>query len=190
MEGLFQDLVSGIDEKAEKACAGLRIFGNRAIERLIELLKNDNADIRWWAIRALVEFDQSLIITISILKALEDRSRDVRQAAAMAFYIHPNSLALKSLIKALSDEDRMTAKIASNALIKLGKEATSSLLQELKTGTSSSRIEAARALAAIKDPQSIKQMINSLEDGSALENYWINLGLENMGVGIVYFPPE
>jgi HEAT repeat protein len=51
------------------------------------------------------------------------------------------------------------------------------------------RTHAARALALIGDTSAIPALFKALEDDSAMVQYWVEEGLERMGVGQVYFKP-
>jgi len=190
LEALCAELICGEDARAEKAAGRLPKFGSAAQQAVRALLNVPDADVRWWAIRALAGFDEPGDTISDFLTALEDESDEVRQAAAMAFCQHPKLQAIPSLIRALSDVDLMTAKLASNALILMGKAATPALLDVLDSGTQTARLEAVRALAEIKDPISIPGLMRALETDSALMQYWAGLGLDKLGVGMLYFKPE
>ena len=125
-----------------------------------------------------------------LLAALSDESEEVRQAAAMAFCHHPDPQAMPKLALTLNDLDPMTAKLASNALILLDKQATPELLSVLENGSHTGRLEAARALAEIKDTRAIPGLMKAYESGSAVMQYWAGLGLDNMGVGMIYLKPD
>jgi HEAT repeat protein len=51
-------------------------------------------------------------------------------------------------------------------------------------------LEAARALAEIKDPRAIPGLMKALETDSALLQYWVGNGLDKLGLGMVYLKPE
>lgn len=176
--------------RAEQAALRLPEFGIAALQFLRKLLMAQDADVRWWGVRALAGFGDELDLTADLLMALEDKSNNVRQAAAMAFCHHPNPLALPALARHLADADPMTANLASNALILLGPAATPELLAVLTGGTASARLEAVRALAEIKDPAAIPGLLKALETDSALMQYWAGLGLDKLGVGMIYLKPE
>ncbi len=186
---LLAELVSGNDERAEQAAIRLPAFGSTGIEALKPLLISNETDVRWWAVRALAGFEQLETIP-ELVAALEDESDEVRQAVAMALCHHPWPQAVPPLIRALSDPDTMTARLASNALARIGLEATPTLLDVLKTGTGSARLGAARALAEIKDPRAIPGLMQALESDSALLQYWVGNGLDKLGLGMIYLKPE
>lgn len=190
LESLCIELACGDDERAGVAATQLPGLGRPALEALRPLFKAQDADTRWWAIRALAGFDELGSLTTDLLAALDDGSAQVRQAAALAFSQHPEAPALEPLVRALADPDGLTARLASNALIKYGRQATTALLDVLENGQPAARLEAARALAEIQDPGSIAGLMRAMESGSAMLQYWATLGLEKMGVGMLYLKPE
>lgn len=189
LEDLCAELCCGDDDRAEKAAVSLADYGQEALQAVRDLLKSQNADIRWWAIRTLAGFEVGCGALSDLMNALDDKSAEVRQAAAMAFCQNPDPLAVFLLGKALSDPDPMTARLASNALSLLGKQATSTLLNVLNNGSRAARLEAIRALAEIKDPDAIPDLLKALETDSAIIQYWAGLGLDNLGVGMLYLKP-
>ena len=187
LEALSAELASGDDARAGKAASRFVEYGYAGFDALISLQKSEDADIRWWAIRALAEFEDSPELTAVLIRGLQDGDAMVRQSAALALMHHPCATAIEPLALALADEDSLTASLAANALIGLAGLATGRLLQVLGDGAPRARVEAARALASIKDPQSITGLMKALETESALLKYWAGIALENMGVGMVYF---
>ena len=93
---------------------------------------------------------------------------------------------MEALIKALADEDPLTAGLAGNALVKIGSPSVPSLLEVMKArvepGRNNSptgiRILALRALSEIRDHRAIPVMMKSLSEESALLQYWAKEGLE------------
>jgi HEAT repeat protein len=190
LELLLAALTCGDDTRAEQAAVRFPAFGPAGIDVLKPLIKSADLDTRWWAVRALAGFEQPDETTPELAAALDDESSEVRQAAAMALCHHPHLQAISALIQALSDPDPMTANLASRALGLIGVEATPALLDVLKNGTNTAKMEAARALAEIKDPRSIPSLMQALQTDSALLQYWISSGLDKMGLGMVYLKPE
>lgn len=190
LELLLAELVSGNDERAEQAATQIPAFGPTGIEALKPLFKSKELDVRWWAVRALAGFEQTDETIPELVAALEDESEEVRQAAALALCHHPRPQAVLPLIRALSDPDTLTAKLASNALVLIGTQATPVLLDVLKSGTRSAKLEAVRALAEIKDPRAIPGLMEALQTDSALLQYWAANGLDKLGLGMVYLNPE
>lgn len=71
----------------------------------------------------------------------------------------------------------------------MGAPAVTPLLEALASPEAAVRIEAARALSAIRDPQSIPALIAAVDDPSAVVQYWAEQALDRLGVGMVYFKP-
>jgi HEAT repeat protein len=94
------------------------------------------------------------------------------------------------LVQALSDPDDLTAMLAARALASLGSEAVEPLLEVLKEAPLTARIQAMRALSEIADQRAIPAMISALDDASTLLRYWAELGLERLGLNMVYLKPE
>ncbi len=188
LDSLCAELTCGDDERAEKAAGCFPEFGAAGLQALRRLIKAQNADERWWAVRAMAGFE--IGTTIDLLEALQDKSSDVRQASAMAFCHHPDPRAVLPLVQVLDDPDPMTARLASNALVQIGADATLALLNVLINGKQSARLEAVRALAEIKDTRAIPGLMKALETDSALMQYWAGLGLDKLGVGMVYLKPD
>ncbi|HEY3312631.1 MAG TPA: HEAT repeat domain-containing protein [Anaerolineales bacterium] len=190
LELLCAELRSGDDQRAEAAATRLPEYGVQGLEALRRLLNDQDPDVRWWVIRALAGFDDQQAALPELLAALGDASAEVRQAAALVFCHHPQPLALNELAQVLADPDAMVARLASSALVRLGKDATGVLLEVLKDGPRPAKLEAARALAEIRDPRAIPGLMKALETDSALMQYWAGIGLDQMGAGMVYLRPE
>jgi len=188
MDELLVDLTSGDDVKAESAARKLAASGDIALQKLQELCTHTQAEVRWWAVRALAEFpgEQS---APALIQALGDKDRAVRQCAALALYQRPTEAAVPALLKTMSSSDSLLARLSANALVSLGSPAVPGLLELMEKADSAVRLEAARALASIADPRAIPAFMRALEEGSALLDYWASEGLERMGVGMVYFKP-
>jgi len=189
LDVLLEDLTSGDDLQAEFAAERLPDFGSPALLALQLLLQDQNPDVRWWAVRSLAGFEKSGDTVSSLLPSLGDESREVRQAATLAFCQRPDTQAQAGLIRNLADPDPMVSRLASNALIALGSRAIPALVEVLERGIQSARIESARALAEIKDTRAIPDLMKAMEDDSTLVQFWAKFGLDNLGVGMVYFNP-
>lgn len=187
LQALLVDLTSGDDARAEAAAIRLPAFPVAALDPLLE---SPDVDARWWALRALAGFQSGEEVVRRLVAALEDKSDEIRQCAALGLCHHPYSQAILPLIRALSAPDSMTAKLASNALIVVGAEAVPQLIEILKTGAPSAKLEAVRALAEIGDPRAIPALMEAIQTDSAISTYWAGYGLDKLGLGMVYVKPQ
>jgi HEAT repeat protein len=181
------ELTSGDDERAEKAIPAIVGMGAAAIPFLLELSQSQNLDSRWWAVRALAASPHTR--TSDLIPFLSDSNPEVRAAAALGLSHHPGADALPALIKTLGDSDPLTAGLAANALVKLGKPAVESLIEAAREGQSNVRILALRALSEIRDHRAIPVMMKCIQEDSAVLGYWAQLGLERLGLDMVYIKP-
>lgn len=189
MKALLAELTSGDDERAEKAITALVDFGEAAYQPLLDLTRSEDADTRWWAIRALASSPHTQ--TGDLIPHLSDPSPEVRAAAALALCAHPGEEAVPALVKTLGDADSLTAGLAGNALVKVGAPSVTSLLEVMKEAQNSIRILALRALCEIRDHRAIPVMMKCLNDEneSAVVQYWAQQGLERLGLDMVYIKP-
>ena len=190
LDELILDLTSGEDARAEAAAKALAERGRDAADALRPLLTSEDADTRWWALRALAEseaFDLE-----DFLRAVEDEESAVRQCAALGLLRHPDERAIPALVHALQDEDQLVSRIAGDALAAIGKAAIPALSDFLEKSASESaaqqmaRVNAVRALAAIADPQAIPALMRASEEGSLFMRHWAEVGLESLGLDMVY----
>jgi HEAT repeat protein len=88
----------------------------------------------------------------------------------------------------------MVSTLAANALVKIGEAAVPALLtvlEEKMTGENTLQIKAARlgavrALATIADSRAIPAMMSALEEDSVFMKHWAEIGLEKLGLDMVY----
>ncbi len=186
---LLDELSCGEDERAEAALPHLAAWGSEAVEPLRERLFNPEADVRWWAVRALAEVEDPRVPEL-LTSALSDPDQAVRWCAGLALRQHPSEQAATSLLHLLSDENALTRRMAGDALVAIGSPVVPQLIELMQRGVHAARLEAVRALARIADQRSIPALFEALDDGSALIEYWASEGLEKMGVGMVFYRPE
>ncbi len=185
---VIADLTSGDDARAEAALGLLHALDREsAIPALRALLTSPDGDTRWWATRALASFPD--LEAEILLPLLEDPAPEVRQCAALGLCGHPSERSIPALIRCLSDPDALTADLAARALIAIGQPATDALITVLESGPPSARIHAMHALAQIADPRTIRPMIEAMSSDSAMLQYWAAIGLDKMGVSMVYLKP-
>jgi HEAT repeat protein len=184
---LVADLSSGDETAAEAAVAMLAQRGEAAAE-VLALLDSGDAEKRWWAVRSLAALPAPR--TEWFTGALHDDKADVRAAAALALAAHPHESSASALVSALSDEDNLVAVMAVHALSKLGEAAVPLLLGAYASAVPRGRIHIMRTLAEVRDPRSIRLMMDSLEEKSAALQYWAQEGLERLGLNMVYLKPD
>lgn len=186
---LLSQLGCGEDEQAEQALSHLAAWGPEAVKPLQERLFDPEAEVRWWAVRALAEVQDERVPEL-LVQALADPDKGVRWCAGLALRMHPSPEATLALIGMLAEKDALTRRLAGDALVAIGGEAVPQLLEAMQHGDHLVRLESVRALAKIGDQRCIQALFEALEDGSALIEYWASEGLEKMGVGMVYFKPD
>ena len=187
MKHLLAELVSGDDERAENAIPAIVGMGAAAVPALLELTRSADSDSRWWAVRALAASPHTR--TSDLIPFLSDPNPEMRAVAALAISHHPGEEALPALIQTLSDSDPLTAGLAANALVNLGSIAVPSLIEAAKEGPASIRILALRALSELRDHRAIPVMMQCIQEESAVLGYWAQLGLERLGLDMVYIKP-
>jgi Uri superfamily endonuclease len=187
-EELLNVLVSGDEDSREAAALALGRFGKVAAERLVPLLAHEDAEIRWWAARALAEVGRDggppLLEGI-----LDDPDPDVRACAALALGRIGDGSAAPALAAQLSDESAFVSSIASDALSMLGDAAVEALAEKLADENPHVRLLAVRALSRIKSQRTIGPLFGALEDSSYLVRHYAQESLEALGVGMVYMRP-
>ena len=186
METLLADLISGDETLAETAMNKLIAQGEKSLPALANLLDSSNPDHRWWAISTAAQIDA--VDVDWLLAALDDEALEVQQSAALGLAAHPCPKAVPALINSLCSPDAMLVTLATNALIAVGTDAVSALLnlfQDPKT-RNTARLGAIRALAEIADTRAIPVFMTALEEDSALIHHWAETGLEKLGLDMVY----
>ena len=188
LEALIAELTSNDDARAARALSQLPQHGETALDYLLKLLNSSDPDHRWWATFALANLDHARARK-GLIQALHDQDPSVRQAAVAGLRQQPDPAAIPALIKALGDEDRLLARLASGALAALGAEAVSALTISMRSKDPGVRIEAARALGEVGDGSAIPALFAALNDPSAVVVHLAEIGLERLGVGMVFFEP-
>jgi HEAT repeat protein len=188
LDTLLADLTCGDDQRAEACIPQLAKIGDPALQSLLRLAQESDPDHRWWALQALVEFKVEAA-SDAFISALSDRDAAIRYCAALALRLSPAPKAISALTKALSDPDRLMARLAGDALIAIGEAAIPKLAELLDSSDPAVRGETARALAKMEIPEVIPLLYAAAEDPSAIVQYWIEEGFERQGMGMVYFKP-
>ncbi len=188
---LFVELESGDDSRAEAAAHELAALGEAALPRLLELAsaagRATGGDGRWWAARtlALIDSPQSAPLLLGLLG---DPDPGLRACAIAGLGERRSAEAVPALVDVLADASPFLARLASDALIQIGRAAVPALTQALVDPQAQQRrFLAARALAHLAAPESIPALFHALEDDSSLVQYWADEGLDRLGVGMLYF---
>jgi len=188
LDTLISDLSSEDEARAARALSQIPQHGEPALEFLLNLLASPEPDQRWWAVMALSSIDDPRA-NKALIESLSDEDATVRQCAAAGLRQHPVPDAVPRLVEVLGDEDRLLARLASGALAVSGSEAISPLSEAMKSDVPQVRIEAARALGQSDSPDAIPTLFAALNDTSAVVVHLAEVGLERLGVGMVFFRP-
>ena len=186
---LIAELTCGHDARAEAAAQALARLGPAYLPDLLRLAQHADADLRWWALRTLAEIEVPSAAA-ALTQALADSDPAVQQCAILGLGRQPTPDAIQPLLARLEVEDRLTARLAGDALIAAGEPAVAGLIEILAAGSQAAQIEAARALALIGDPAAIGPLFQAWQQGSTLIQHWAEQGLDRMGVGMRFFKPE
>lgn len=191
LANLLADLTSGDEPRAESAAVQFVSLGEAGFTALTDLIANPDEDNRWWAVRAISEFETPEAQTL-LSAALLDPAASVKTCAAVALRLHPAENAIPGLVALLGNPDSLLSRVAGDALIATGSPATAHLIRlvELADTPHRTRLEAVRVLAALKDPAAISILFKVFQEGSSMMQYWAEKGLEELGVGMVFFDPQ
>lgn len=188
LEELLETLVSGSEDRREKAALALGRYGPAAAERLAVLLVEGDRDTRWWAARALAEVSTDGAVP-PLLSVLGDPDPDLRACAALALGRIGDGSAAPALATRLNDDSAFVASIVADALSMIGEPAVEALAEKLADESPHVRLLSVRALARIKSQRAIVPLFDILEDPSYLVRYYAQEALESMGVGMVFIAP-
>ena len=188
VQRLTEQLAVADDLVAEQTAQRLAAHGDAALDALQPLLKSPQIDARFWAVRTLAMIAGPRAAALR-LEALHDAEAEVRLCALRAMCEQPTPLAMVELTAHLGGTDSLAARLAGNALIRLGSEALAPLVTALREGAPQTRIEAARALAEMRQPEAIAPLFAALDDSSTIVRHWAEIGLERLGQDYVFFAP-
>ncbi|MEJ2758635.1 MAG: HEAT repeat domain-containing protein [Anaerolineales bacterium] len=191
LKQLLEDLTSGDEPRAENAAVQFISHGDKGFEALQILVTNTDEDTRWWALRAVSEFGTPQSSEI-LIAALHDPATSVQMCAAVGLRLHPDPNAIEPLTSLLDSTAPLLAKVAGDALAAIGKPATQPLIQVIENSESTHRVklEAVRVLASIKDTSAISTLFKVSQEGSSMMQYWAEKGLDNLGIGMMFFDPS
>ncbi|HLB48989.1 MAG TPA: HEAT repeat domain-containing protein [Anaerolineales bacterium] len=138
----------------------------------------------------LLSLDEAALAQLpldTLLSALGESDSEARACAIYGLGTRREPEAISALVACLADASSFLARTATDSLERIGKPAVSALIEALTHQDAQTRGLAARALAHIKDTSSIPALFKTLEDESAIAQYWADEALERMGAGMAYF---
>jgi HEAT repeat protein len=183
----IDDLQSSDETRAEAAVATLAPMGSAALAALQSLLVAPSPETRWWAIRATAAVQDDAVPGL-LCSGLQDPALEVRQAAALGLRHHPSPESAPILAGLLADRDPLLCRLASDALAAIGESAIAELEDALASPPPSAAY-AARALALMNSAAAIPALFGALDHESSIARYWAERGLDDLGVGMVFFQP-
>jgi HEAT repeat protein/beta-lactamase regulating signal transducer with metallopeptidase domain len=153
-------------ERAQEATAKGEING-RAVDALIEALKDPDSDVRETAMAALAHKRDPRMFDAFVL-ALRDTNPDIREQAVFGLGQLRDKRAIAPLTLALKDEK---PDVREQAVFALGQlhavEAIDSITLALRDANADVREQAAFALGQIRDPRAIDPLTSALRDENA-----------------------
>ncbi len=185
---LLHELNITDDEQVEQVHALLINYGEAALPVLNELLNSTDSEKRALAISALSHLHHPASQP-ALFRGLSDPYPIVRYSALLGLRRLPNLKTIPALVQFLCEEDPLPARLATDALIALGEDAIPALVETLERQHPHGRIGAARALASIDHEDVIQPLLMALGDRSRLVDYWAREGLNQRGLGLVFFSP-
>jgi HEAT repeat protein/beta-lactamase regulating signal transducer with metallopeptidase domain len=139
----------------------------KAVDALIEALKDTDADVRQTAMAALTRVRDPRLFD-AFAAALRDPNADVRERAAFGLGQMHDKRAVAPLTQSLKDEK---ADVREQAVFALGQlratEAIDALTLALRDSAADVREQAAFALGQIRDPRSVDPLTSALKDEKA-----------------------
>lgn len=147
----------------------LRLFGPTVFKKAAELANSDKKGIRQFGIQILGALNDKRAIPI-LIKALDDKSEDVRRIAAMRLAAGGRA-AIEALVKRYNKEKSVDVRIEIiNALgVTSDSKTVPVIIQALKEDTTRVRTEAVRALGYIDTKESINALLEATKD----ESEWV-----------------
>lgn len=134
------------------------------VDRLVNMLRYANEDMRENAVRALGEIGDAHAVE-PLIAILRDENWDMRRNAVDAL-VKIGSLAVEPLITALHDVDEIVRDGVAEVLVEIGSLAVGRLIAALHDENQSVRSEAASALGQIGDRSAVEPLIAALHDES------------------------
>lgn len=142
-------------------------IGGAAIDSLVTAVLHDMPVVRQKAIWVLYSIGGAQAIQ-PLIDALHDEYPKTRRYAAWALGYLQAAEAIPYLVEALNDSHDKVRFDAGVALVKIGGEAVDALLDALYFGTVRARMQAAAALAWLKDGRALAALTDALHDPNPL----------------------
>ena len=141
-------------------------IGPMAVEPLLAVLDDPNANVRAGAARALGKIGDTRALRSLVYCLRHDSDVEVRKSAVWALHMG-GADAVRPLIDALRDADEWVRFGAVIVLAKLGEVAVEPLIYALEDGEPQVRANAAEALGRIGDPRAADALAVVLDDADA-----------------------
>jgi len=179
VENLRRAIAAPDDDACEAIAHALAASGD-ALSLLPPLLAEDDADARWWAVRALAAGD--VTAAPLLIQALDDPAEPVRCAAALALGQLGCEEAIPALADCLADESGWVRQSAADGLTLIGEAAVDALAEALQDERDGVRVRAAYALNKIRSPQAATPLFQAINDTNYLVRTYAYEALEGMGL--------
>lgn len=175
-------LINGDEEAREAAVRALGALGEACVPPLLELLDNDDTDVRCWAMWALAHTGSRQAVQ-PLMAALYDTDNDIRTCAAMALGELRAAEAAPALVTQFESQSGLLARCAADALEKIGQEAVPALTKALEHPKSQVRMWATRTLGRIGSTAAIESLCQAyLYDESYLVQHYAEEALRDMNL--------
>lgn len=182
----FLDAVAaGADKETEQRALALTTENSPA---LITLLRSADADVRWWATRALAVCGEADAAS-AIAPLLQDAESSVRAVALLALahlhQRHPTQVTplLDQVAERLKDDDGLVRQTAADALSMCGDDAVPALARILfEQSHEGARTRAASALRKIATMKAAGVLYAVLNDPNHMVRMYAYEGLDEMGL--------
>ncbi len=184
VDALLAAVAAGDDDRADLLARALAPADAPA---LAALCSDDDAELRWWAVRGLAVCGDGGCTPV-LAAALEDADAGVRAAAVLALVeLHTTGRAepaesMAVLAARLSDEDGFVRQTATDGLARCGVAALPALAEVLAGEHDGARTRAAAALRKIGQLQAAPLLFRYLNDANYMVQMYCYEALEEMGL--------
>ncbi len=182
-ENVILDLINSLSSEnwqiRKEASIGLGEIKGTAIDLLIEKTSSDNADLRYWATKALGN-SASIKATTALIKMTVDKREEIQIAAIEALGKSDDSKAIYPLIKILESNNSILRYHAKEALIKIGDSALPQINKSLRSKIWHTRKTAAEIMGIIGG-QAVELLLSELDNSDSDIVFWAIEALGNIG---------